>query len=116
MAWEKKRPVGLGGQRAAEAVDESSRYPKDIAKALRLARKMSPIQCVDWVDSSLSSIGRNLIDHQRDPARTGDHLRAALSDAAALYACLVVAVDSQPVPAVSVAPGSVAGVASMRQG
>lgn len=114
--WEKKRPVGLGGQRAAAAVDEGSRFPKDIAKALRLARRMSPIQCIDWVDASLSSIGRNLVDHQRDPARTGDHLRAALSDAAALYACLLVAVESQPVPTVSVAPGAAAGVATIRQG
>lgn len=113
--WEKKAPTTLGGQRAAQAV---SGLPKDIASALKKARRLGAGEALEWADASLATIGRNISDHRREPG-TGDFLRAALSDAAALYAVLTAAVEVQPnlgrpggPPAVSAA----LGVAAFRQG
>lgn len=116
MQWERKRPAGLGGQRVAKILDADRDMPKDIAAALKRSRRMSPGQCIDWADAALSSIGRNISDHRHQPG-VGDHLRAAQSDAAALYACLTAAIQGLPAtdPTVRV-PGSEMGVASVRQG
>lgn len=115
VAWERKRQAGLGGQRVARFFDNDD-MPKDIAEALKKAQRMSPVQCVDWADAALSSIGRNIADHRNRPG-VGDHLRAALNDAAALYACLVAATKALPPtdPTVAV-PRAEMGVASVRQG
>lgn len=116
MAWERKRPSGLGGQRAAKILDVERDMPKDIAEALKKARRMAPVQCVDWADAALSSIGRNISDHRRQPG-VGDHLRAALNDAAGLYACLLAATRDLPPTEPTVAvPRAEMGVASVRQG
>lgn len=116
MSWERKRQAGLGGQRAAKMLDVEQAMPKDIAAALRKARRMSSGQAIEWADAALASIGRNISDHRHDP-RTGDHLRAAQSDAAALYACLMAAIGSlPPPPPLERLPGSDLGVASVRQG
>jgi hypothetical protein len=116
MQWERKRPAGLGGQRVARVFDTEHGMPKDIADALKKARRMGPGQCVDWADAALSSIGRNITDHRHQPG-VGDHLRAAQHDAAALYACLTAAIQGLPAtdPTVRV-PGAEMGVASIRQG
>lgn len=114
--WERKRPAGLGGQRAAAVLDGEMAMPKEVAKALKRARSMSPAQCIAWADAALSSIGRNISDHQHQPG-AGDHLRAAQIDAATLYACLTAVVQGLPPtdPTVRV-PRSEMGVASVRQG
>lgn len=116
MSWDRKRPQGLGGQRAAKIVDADEAMPRDIASALKKSRRMSPAMAIDWADGALASIGRNITDHRHDP-RTGDHLRAARSDAAALYACLTAAIESlPPAPPLERWPGSEMGVSSVRQG
>lgn len=116
MTWERKRQAGLGGQRAARLLDTDTSMPKDIAAALRKARRMSTGNAIDWADGALASIGRNISDHRHDP-RTGDHLRAAQSDAAALYACLTAAIDAlPPAPPLDRLPSADLGVASIRQG
>lgn len=116
MRWETKAPRMLGGQRAARVIEGEQGMPKDIAAALKKARRMSPAQAVDWADASLSSIGRNITDHRHAPG-VGDHLRAALLDTASLYACLLAATQSLPPTDVTVqVPRSEMGVASVRQG
>lgn len=114
MGWERKRAAGLGGQRAARAVDVGARLPKDIAEALRKARRLSVGEGVQWADAALSTIGRNIHDYRM--TANADFLRAAQSDAAALYACLLAASEGSPVEESFVIPGAAEGVARVRQG
>ena len=115
MAWDRKERAGLGGQKAAKALADND-MPKEIATALKRARKMSPAMCIEWADAALATIGRNLADHRNHP-QTGDYLRAAQSDAAALWACLEAALDRQPPPEpLDRLPSAALGVASARQG
>ena len=114
--WERKSPRGLGGQQAAKVLDAERGMPKDISAALRKARRLSMSDAISWADAALTSIGRNISDHRHDP-RTGDHLRAALSDAASLYACLLAAVEGlPPAPLLDRLPDASLGLARVRQG
>jgi hypothetical protein len=116
VRWEKKRPNQLGGQKGARLLDDEQGLPKDVAAALKKARRMSANQAVDWADAALSSIGRNLTDHRHAPG-VGDHLRAALLDAASVYACLTAAIESLPPTEVTTkVPRSEMGVTGIRQG
>lgn len=115
--WERKPRNVLGGPVVGRMVDTAQGMPREISKALKRTRRMAQGDRISWADSSLSSIGRNLVDHSRDTSGTGDHLRAALLDAAALYACLRAAVDDlPPVSRLERLPSAADGVASVRQG
>ena len=116
MGWERKARTGLGGQAAARALGTDDQMPREIRKALKRARKMSPSACIEWADGALATIGRNLAEHAKHPG-SGDYLRAAQSDAAVLWACLEAAVTTLPEPPpLDRLPSAALGVASVRQG
>lgn len=120
MAWERKPSQRvMGGFQAARMLEGGHELPPEMVKALRVARRMDMTAKLDWADSSLSVIGRNVSEHRRHP-ETGDFLRAALSDAVALYAVLAEAVEALPppvgLPPVEARPTASLGVASLRQG
>lgn len=117
MAWERKPRNTLGGPVVGRLEFAGESQPRPIAKALKRARLMRQGDRLDWADSSLSAIGRNLLEHGRDQSGTGDYLRAALSDATSLYACLQAAVDDlPPVQRIERRPNAMDGIAANRQG
>lgn len=120
MPWARKPSQRvLGGLRVARALEEEDHLPRPLQKALRRARRLGQGDRLNWADSSLAVIGRNIVEHRKHP-ETGDFLRQALDDATTLYAVLTAAVETlgPPVglPPVEPRPTADLGVSTSYQG